>query len=81
MSWELLACSFRRCKQYTKANLSSIQRRVFLHLGKLFMLSTQSYCVGRKLLKKEGSRFFPTAFFGLHPIIPYFAEPTRHYCT
>lgn len=32
------------------------------------------------LLKKEGSRFFPTAF-GLHPIILCFANPTRHYCT
>lgn len=64
MSWELLACSFRRCKQYTMANLSSIQSRVFLHLGKLFMLSSQSYFVSRNIAQKEGSRFFPTAFLG-----------------
>ena len=49
MSWELLASSFRRCKQYTLANLSSIQSRVFLHLGKLFTLSTQSYRIGRNI--------------------------------
>ena len=81
MSWELLACSFRRCKQYTKANLSSIQSRVFLHLGKLFMRSTQSYFIGRNIAQKRRQPVLPDCLFGLHPIILCFAEPTGHYCT
>ena len=59
MSWELLACSFRRCKQYTKANLSSIQSRIFLHLGKLFMLSSQSYFIGRNIAQKRRQPVLP----------------------
>lgn len=81
MSWEPLACSFRRCKQYTLANLSSIQSRTFLHLGKLFMLSPQSYFIGRNIAQKRRQPVLPDCLFGLHPIVPCFAEPTRHYCT
>ena len=81
MSWELLTCSFRRCKQYTLANLSSIQSRVFLHLGKLFMLSPQSYFIGRNIAQKRRQPVLPSCLFGFHLIILYFAGLTRHYCT
>ena len=81
MSWELLACSFRRCKQYTLANLSSIQSRVLLHLSKLFMLSSQSYFIGRNIAQKRRQPVLPDCLFGLHAIVLCFAEPTRHYCT